>query len=86
MRRPHSVHLHPETVENDIIVAVTSSVLFNLKTVWKDYDQWQFMIRGEIVAGSESDHSSDGTPSNSCQSDENGHIYDSLGITCNYEE
>ena len=48
---------------------------------FKDYDQWQFMIRGELVNVSDSDQSSDGSPSNSCAEDENDQIYDSMGIS-----
>ena len=47
----------------------------------KDYDQWQFMIRGELINASDTDPSSDGTPSNSCAEDENDQIYDSMGIS-----
>ena len=39
------------------------------------------MLRGELINVSESDHSSDGTPSNSCADDENDQIYDSMNIS-----
>ena len=50
-------------------------------TYCKDYDMWQFMIRGELMNASDSDPSSDGTPSNSCAEDENDQIYDSMNIS-----